>query len=92
MRRSVNQSPSQVVHLLLCPKTDDLARVELAEAVLKAVVILDILVSVPELIQCRLKHLQHTLRWDGAVFQTVGDKRQIFNMRIKNSCCNVTDR
>lgn len=45
------------MHLLLCPHPDDLAGVQLAEAVLEAIVILDVLVSVLEFVKGRLEHL-----------------------------------
>lgn len=57
------------MHLLLGPQTDDLAWVQFAEAVLEAVVVFDVAVSVLELVQRRFKHLQHHLVWDGLLLQ-----------------------
>lgn len=53
------------MHLLLSPQPDDFARVQFAETVFEAIVIFDVAVSVLELVQCRLKHLQHHFIWDG---------------------------
>lgn len=52
------------MHLLLSPQADDRAGVQLAEAVYEAVVILDVLVTVLELVKCGLEDLEHTLIWD----------------------------
>lgn len=58
------------MHLLLGPQPDDLARVELAEAVFEAVVIFDVAVSVLELVQRGLEHLQNHLVWNRLLLQT----------------------
>lgn len=53
--------PAQVVHLLLCPQSNDLAWVQFAEAIFEAIIIFDVAIPVLELVQCRLEHLQHHL-------------------------------
>jgi hypothetical protein len=55
--------PLQVVHLLLGPHADNLARVLFPEASLEAIVVLDVAVSVLEFVQCGLEDLHRTLRW-----------------------------
>jgi hypothetical protein len=52
------------VHFFLSPEADDLAGIQLAEAFLEAVVVLDVLVAVLELIECGLEDLEYTLIWD----------------------------
>ena len=53
--------PLEVVHLLLCPQPYHLAGVHLAEAVLEAVVVLDVAVPVPELVEGGLEDFEGTL-------------------------------
>lgn len=57
-------SPFQVVHLFLSPKLHQLSWVYLPKPVLEAIVILDVAVSVLELVQCCLEDLDSTLGWD----------------------------
>lgn len=61
--------PGQVVHLLLRPQPDDLARVQLAEAVDEAVVVFDVAVPVLELIEGRLVDLQDHFLWNRLLLQ-----------------------
>ena len=56
--------PFEVVHLLLCPEPHHLARVHFTEAVLEAVVILDVAVPIPELVEGGLEHFESTLGRD----------------------------
>ena len=55
--------PLQVVHLLLGPHADNLARVLFPEASLETIVVLDVAISVLEFVQCGLEDLHRTLRW-----------------------------
>lgn len=61
---SCRSAPGQVVHLLLGPQADDFAGVELAEALLEAIIVLDVAVAVLELVERRLEDLEHHLIWD----------------------------
>lgn len=61
---SCRHSPFQVSHFLLGPEFDELAWVDLAQPVLEAMVVLDVAVSVLELVQGRLEDLHGTLGWD----------------------------
>lgn len=49
------------MHLLLSPQADNFARIQLAEAVFEAVVVLDVFVPVLKLIQGGLENLEDTL-------------------------------
>lgn len=69
MRPAGGGVPAEVVHLLLGPQADDLAWVQFAEALLEAVVVLDVAVAVFELVERRLEDLQHHLVWDGLLLQ-----------------------
>lgn len=62
-------SPGEVVHLLLSPQVDNFARIQLAEAVFEAVVILDIFVPVLKLIQGGLENFEDTLFWNNLLFK-----------------------
>ena len=53
--------PFEVVHLLLGPQLDHLAWVLLPESIFEAVVILDVAISVLELIESRLEDFDGTL-------------------------------
>lgn len=61
------------MHLFLSPEADDLAGIQLAEAFLEAVVVLDVLVAVLELIECGLEDLEYTLIWDSLLLHA-GEK------------------
>lgn len=63
--------PAEVVHLLLGPQANDLARVELGEAVDEAIVVFDVAVSVLELVQGGLEHLEDHLVWNWLLIQTM---------------------
>ena len=63
--------PFEVVHLLLGPQLDHLAWVLLAKPIFEAVVILDVAVSVLELIESCLEDFDGTLWGDGLTLQTV---------------------
>lgn len=69
--------PGEVVHLLLSPQADNFARVQLAEAVSEAVVILDIFVPVLKLIQCGLENLEDTLFRNNLLFKATGDTTRV---------------
>lgn len=64
------------MHLFLSPEADDLAGIQLAEAFLEAVVVLDVLVAVLELIECGLEDLEYTLIWDSLLLHAGGKKQQ----------------
>lgn len=66
-------SPGEVVHLLLSPQVDNFARIQLAEAVFEAVVILDIFVPVLKLIQGGLENFEDTLFWNNLLFKAARD-------------------
>ena len=59
------------MHLLLGPQLDHLAWVLLAKPIFEAVVILDVAVSVLELIESCLEDFDGTLWGDGLTLQTV---------------------
>lgn len=61
--------PVQVVILLLGPQPDDFPRVQFAEAIYEAIVVFDVAVSVLELVERRLEHLQHHFIWDRLLLQ-----------------------
>lgn len=65
------------MHLLLGPQPDDFARVQFAESVLEAIVVFDVSVSVLELVQRRLKHLQHHFVRDRLLLQAVTRKHTV---------------
>lgn len=67
------------MHFLLCPQTNDLAGVQLAEAVLEAVVILDVLVPVLKLIECGLEDLQYHLLWNWVLLHAGMEDKSIMN-------------
>ncbi len=66
-------SPGEVVHLFLSPQADNFARIQLAEAVFEAVVILDIFVPVLKLIQSGLENFEDTLFWNNLLFKAARD-------------------
>ncbi len=66
-------SPGEVVHLFLSPQADNFTRIQLAEAVFEAVVILDIFVPVLKLIQSGLENFEDTLFWNNLLFKAAGD-------------------
>lgn len=61
------------MHLLLSPQADNFARIQLAEAVFEAVVILDIFVPVLKLIQGGLENFEDTLFWNNLLFKAARD-------------------
>lgn len=61
--------PVQVVILLLGPQPDDFPRVQFAEAIYEAIVVFDVAVSVLELVERRLEHLQHHFIRDRLLLQ-----------------------
>lgn len=70
--------PCQVVHLFFSPQTDDLARIQLAEAVFEAIIILNVFVPVFEFIQSCLKYLEYTLLWNDHLLKARGDDKELF--------------
>lgn len=63
-------SPLQIVHLFLGPHADHFAGVLLPKPRLEPIVVLDVAISVLELIQSGLEHLHSTLRWEGTLLDT----------------------
>ena len=63
--------PFEVVHLLFSPQLDHLAWVLLPKSIFEAVVILDVAVSVLELIESCLEDFDGTLWGDGLALQAV---------------------
>lgn len=78
--------PGEVVHLLLSPQAYNFARIQLAEAVFEAVVVLDIFVPVLKLIQGGLENLEDTLFWNNLLFKAVGDTTRVV---LLNKCTFV---
>lgn len=74
------------MHLLLSPQADNFARVQLAEAVFEAVVVLDVFVPVLKLIQGGLENLEDTLFWHNLLIKAVGDTTRVV---LLNKCMLV---
>lgn len=58
------------MHLFLRPQPDDFAWVEFAEAVDEAIVVLDVAVSILEVIECGFENLQNHLVGNRLLLQT----------------------
>lgn len=72
----VSSSPDEVVHLLLGPQADDLARVQLAKAIFKAIVVFDVFIPVLKFIQRCLENLENALLWNDLVLKSTEDENK----------------
>lgn len=69
------------MHLLLGPKADDFARVQLAESIFEAIVILDVFIPVLKFIQRCLENLENALLWNDLVLKSAEDENKPHTQR-----------
>lgn len=64
------------MHLLLGPQADDFARVQLAESIFKAIVVLDVFIPVLKFIQRGLENLENALLWNNLFLKAAEDENK----------------
>lgn len=83
-------SPLQIVHLFLGPHADHFAGILLPKSCLEPIVILDVAISVLELIQSRLEHLHCTLCWERTLLNTAMEREVVHVHMMYNPTLLVT--